>query len=435
MKRRMRLRRLAFAFVAFAVGNSALAQPWRLYRSLPTPPWLQVGIEQRLRFEHIENDFHRGAVENSSAVFLRSLLSAQASWSPLTASVEIIDARAYATANAPLNTTMVDTVDLLRATVGFRLTNVFDDADELAIDLGRMTLDVGSRRLVARNEFRNSINAFTGVDLRWSSQNQHAVRLFVVVPVRRLPNDSPSIANNAVQLDVENFDTWLVGLVDRSPLLFQLFHLELYALGLWESDRRLLTPGIRLFRLSEIRSFDFQFEAAAQLGTSRPDGTSLESVTHLHRATTIHASMGYRFGFAGTPRLSAMYDAASGDTSPNDTFNERFDPLFGARRFEFGPTGLYGLLARSNIASPGLRLDVTPHRTIDGIVAWRPAWVTLSGFLGHQIEGRVRWHPWPGNLSFEVGAATMQGGDLILYDGVQRVLQPVYFYSQVSGAI
>ena len=45
---------------------------------------------------------------------------------------------------------------------------------------------------------------------------------------------------------------------------------------------------------------------------------------------------------------------------PSDLASERFDPLFGDRAFELGPTSIYAAIARTNLNSPGIRLDVKP---------------------------------------------------------------------------
>ena len=44
--------------------------------------------------------------------------------------------------------------------------------------------------------------------------------------------------------------------------------------------------------------------------------------------------------------------------------NNRFDTLYGARRFDFGPTSIYGPFIRSNLNSPALRLFFKPEKTI-----------------------------------------------------------------------
>ena len=61
-----------------------------------------------------------------------------------------------------------------------------------------------------------------------------------------------------------------------------------------------------------------------------------------------------------SPRLIFQYDYASGDDDPNDADNNRFDTLYGARRFDFGPTGIYGPFARANLSTPGMRIKLKP---------------------------------------------------------------------------
>lgn len=126
--------------------------------------------------------------------------------------------------------------------------------------------------------------------------------------------------------------------------------------------------------------------------------------------------------------MLAQFDYASGDNDPNDGKNNRFDTLFGTRRFEFGPTSIYGAFARSNLISPGIRLQVKPADRVSGFAGYRANWlasdrdawttanvIDLSGlsgrFLGHQVEVRVRWDPVQRNLRLEIGIAHLfQGG-------------------------
>ena len=61
-----------------------------------------------------------------------------------------------------------------------------------------------------------------------------------------------------------------------------------------------------------------------------------------------------------SPRFLAQYTYASGTRTPGGSESGTFDPLFGARRFDLGPTGNFGAFARSNISSPGWRLIVQP---------------------------------------------------------------------------
>ena len=145
-----------------------------------------------------------------------------------------------------------------------------------------------------------------------------------------------------------------------------------------------------------------------------------------------------------SPRLQFQYDFASGDDDASDGNNNRFDTLFGARRFEWGPTSIYGPFARSNLSSPGLRLTVKPHRKINLMMALRgywlasddDAWTTArisnlpgqsDNFIGTQFETRLRWDVIPKNLRLETGAAHIVAGD-IMNNAAKN--DSTYFYFQ-----
>src|SRR3546814_17349073 len=61
----------------------------------------------------------------------------------------------------------------------------------------------------------------------------------------------------------------------------------------------------------------------------------------------VHAEVGYQFKAPWSPRVSVEYDLASGDKRGRNY--GRFDSLYGPRRSDFGPTGIYGPLGRNNI--------------------------------------------------------------------------------------
>jgi hypothetical protein len=321
-------------------------------------------------------------------------------------------------------------------------------------------MDVGSRRLVARNSFRNTINAFTGAELRWETNARHVVRAFAVMPVIRLPSGSAALGENAIVFDRENTSALFWGAFAASAPLAERVELEAYVLGLHEGDhplapsanRQLLTAGVRVMRAPADGRFDFQLEAMAQLGTSRASTVDTDTTALAHRAASAHLALGYRIDATFKPHVSARYDFASGDADPADGLNGRFDPLFGARAFDFGPTGLYGAFARSNLQSPAVRLELTFHRTVDALLlarlCWlaspRDAWVPAGlvdptgasgSFIGAQLGGRVRWRPFPGNLALEAGATWLSRGGFARTVSGARPGDPVHVYVELTGAL
>jgi hypothetical protein len=434
-------------------------KPWRVQEALGLP-WLRLVWSRRSRYEHLGNDFRAANPGDASGLFLRTLLSAEVRLSPLFVGVEVKDARAWTSSSTPLNTTLVDPLDLLQGYVGLRGKDLLLRGDEASLAAGRMTINVGSRRLVARNDFRNTINAFTGLHGQWVGPSRDVLRAFAVVPVVRLPSEAEELRRNQLKRDRENTEALFWGAFFQSRPLAARVTVETYLLGLHEgdsdlapsSDRRLYTPGFRTLRPVKTGEFDFQFEVMGQFGRSRASTAAKDTTDLDHLAYSLHASGGFRFRAPWSPHVVLQYDYATGDRSPKDGVNNRFDTLFGARRFDFGPTGVYGAFARSNLLSPSVRVEVEPHRTVDAFAAYRPVWLaspldawtsaglrdpsgTSGRFVGQQVEARVRWHVLPQNLSLDVGGALLVRGGFARKAPKGEEAPSTYVYSQLTGTI
>jgi len=69
-----------------------------------------------------------------------------------------------------------------------------------AVSIGRMTIDHGSRRLLAQAVYRNTKNSFDGVLLDWVWNNWD-IRGFYLLPVSRNPSTSQALDNNERAFD------------------------------------------------------------------------------------------------------------------------------------------------------------------------------------------------------------------------------------------
>ncbi len=411
-------------------------------RSLPNG--LSLGLRHRFRYARVTDQFRVGREGNDQALSLRTQLDVSARWRPLLVRVELMDSRVYAfDDNTPINTGVVNTLDVLQAYGRLRLQGLIFADDELHIRVGRLTMDVGSRRLVARNRYRNTINAFTGLDVSYArGPSGPNARAFAVLPVQRQPVGSEAIRSNDWELDRASFDVVLWGAIATSRFANDLDG-EAYLFGLHErdgperptADRKLFTPGLRVSKSKGLGAFDFDFEGAAQFGRSRSSSADNDGPELDHLAYFVHAAAGYTFASPYRPRLAVEYDFVSGDGRPDDQQNGRFDRLFGAQRFEYGPTGIYGAFGRRNVNAPGVRFElIAPEAGLSSFIAYRPFWSASADdpsttgltsdepFLGHQLEGRLRWAVRERNLQVEMGFARV----------FRRGLEPLVFYLQTT---
>lgn len=410
------MKRIAVAVLLSCVAHPALAEesPFTLSASA------------RLRVESLGGQFRpTPAPATDTMVSLRTELAAGYDAGPVRFNAELWDARAWGQdARSSANTGEVNALELVQANMAVKL------AGKSALTLGRYTLDLGNRRMVARQRFRNTTNAFTGAHLELDGGKGRRLDLMFALPHQRLPDDIAGIREDRVKWDRENFDVKFFGAHGTLPQVLG-GTLQPYAFGLIERDgarlatanRRIGTVGARHFVKAGAGAWDHDIEGAVQFGKARRTSGAAD-VTDLNVfAWFVHADAGYTFAGGWKPRVVAMFDAASGDKGSAHKFT-RFDTLYSARRFEFGPNGLYGPFRRSNIISPSLRLEVTPSKRTDAFVAWRTAWAEnrrdqfaatgvrdasgASGSLGgHQIEGRVRHWIVPGLLQVDGGAAVL----------------------------
>lgn len=422
---------LTVSFVATAADEPPeRSEPWRLDDQLGTD-MLSLTVNHRTRYEYLSEQFRAVSIgdDDDQVVVLRTLVHGRFMPTPgITFGAEMQDSRAYVTDGTALTTTVVNAVELLRAYAEFDRDDLM--GGQLRLTGGRITMDVGSRRFVARNRFRNTINGFTGIDLEWKSgaTDKTIYRAFWTLPVTRLPSDQAGLRNNEIEFDEENLDRQFWGLFASSRTESG-FTLDVFMLGLHEdvgTHRNLFTSGGRLLRKPARGHFDYNVEFALQWGDSRNSRASTIDLDHF--AHFEHLEAGFTFDAPWRPRLALQWDYASGDKDPTDDKNGRFDTLYGARRFDFGPTGIYGPFARSNINTPGLRLQVKPREGVSAFLSYRAFWLAQSkdrwtttglqdptgssgSFLGDQIELRVRWSPLPGNLMLELGYAHLFRGE------------------------
>ena len=414
-------------------------------------PAFSFSVEHRTRYEHLNNQFRAGRGGDDRLIVFRTLAKAELGTGRFRLHTEFQDARTeLGDAQTPLSTSIVNPVDLLQAYVEVPVDNLLAEGSSSVLRGGRVTMDIGSRRLIARDNFTNVSYAFTGLDWQWTGRDDSRLRTFFTFPVQR--QVSGDILENRPKFDTESGNVRFWGVHYSPASLPWGDEGEFYYFGLDESDspgrrtadRDFHVLGVRLFRSPAEASFDYQFESIFQLGQSR---MSKSATTDLdHRARYFHVEAGYTFVAPGSPRLRLQYDYASGDKDPTDGQNNRFSGLFGSRSGDFGPSGIYGLVPRTNLSTPGAHLSLQPHDDVTTFVALRAYWLaTLNDawlvadissppgqaqrHIGNQVEFRVRWDVRPGRLRFQAGGAHLFAGGL---PASANKTDPTFFYAQTT---
>jgi len=384
---------------------------WPRYISaaLNLPEWLDLAMANRIRREGFDYPFQAKQDGSTWDWGQRTRFRATAKWKNFRTLLELQGANSGEDAETDVvGTSTFNAANFQQLFVSMTLPKFLETDFRTDLHLGRINLDVGSRRLVARSRFSNTSQAFDGIHWNLAQQGRWRFRAFFSQAVF---NDDTSDRLGLFT----NKDNLFWGLSYETQH-FSWSRIQLYYFGVdsEEKDERVerthSSLGIRFYQPPEIGKYDYESESIWQVGTL--DNRDLSAYFQ-------HISLGYTFAFPWSPRILTMYDYASGTKNPNGSKSNTFDGLFGARRFEFSATSLFGPFFRSNISSPGIRLITHPLPTLDLNLKYRAWYLAQSkdewvgsgmqdptgdagNFLGQDVEVRIQWHPSP-NFTVDAG--------------------------------
>ncbi len=390
-----------------------VAREWKWNRylrdALRLPAWLDLGLEHRTRFETYDHPWRASQLSGrtDSQIQQRNRVRLGLNGKHVKFLFEGQDSRVYLDgAESYVTTAIRDEMDVLQLMASVTVHNVLETGLRTDLHVGRLTMDIGRGRLIIRNDYRNTSNAFDGVHWQLGRDKHWRVRLFLVEPVLR----------DQVRPDEQSKrSVFWGGYVETAHI--PRVRLNAYYFGLNDQrnpdagrHRTYSTFGTRLYDDPKPGRIDYEIESVLQTGKRG----------HVdHFAHFQHIDIGYTLALPWSPRVLLHYDYASGDRNANDSQHSAFDTLFGARRFDYMPTGNFGPFFRSNFSSPGWRVIVVPCQGCEVQLKHRVWYLATSrgafgrnglhdptggsgNFLGHDLELRAQWKT-TDNLEFELG--------------------------------
>ena len=350
--------------------------------------WLDIGLDHRTRFEIRDNDFRR-SVNTVDQPFLqrtRAYLALKNRFDPLRFTVEISDARRYNSdfARDVRDSNFQEPIQLY-GELFFKQSWLADK--QVSLKFGRQAFEYLDRRLLARNEFRNTTNNFDGIRAIVGKQSDAwQVDALLLQPILRD--------------DKANTLAGLIGDYRRYSKIItvQPLYLVLKQDGSKAAsgvEREIHTLGLRGYGVVGKTGFDYDASYYHQRGNDGP---------RKHDAQAYTGELGYTFAHPWKPRLSAAYNYASGDDNPNDGQSGRFERLFGFAR----PFSQNDYFQFENLEAPKLRVEISPSRDLQFDAGFN--WYLLNSptdrwnnaglrdstgqsgtFVGHEADTRVVW--------------------------------------------
>ena len=376
--------------------------------------WLDVGLELRSRFEHHVADYRRLFATTDDVVLWRTrlYLGVREGLGPLRLAVELVDSRRSFGEFAP-DDREVNLTEPIQAYAELYFAGGAGKGRPVSVKAGRQAFEYLDRRLLARNEWRNTSNTFDGVrGTVGRAANAWQLDLLALRPVRRL----------LTGLDQPDDTQALVGAILELRRWSKVATLQPYVLGLSQDvtragvriDRDVRTVGVRAYGLVGRSGFDWDIDAASQSGDDRP---------RRFHASAFVVEAGYSPTHRWKPRFSTNHTYASGDRNPVDLSSNRFERHFGFAR----PFSASDYIQWENLRAQKARVELTPTPSLRidaGVSAYWLASATdrwnVAGLrdpsgrsgthMGDEFDVRVRFPVGP-RVSLNLGYALFTPGE------------------------
>ncbi len=326
-----------------------------------------MGLEYRLRYEYRDNDYRRQKETLDEPLLQRTRFFAgvKHEFDPFRASIEVQDSRRFNSQFAPDNRD-INYFDIIQGfgELYFKDALGADDlgnARPVSIKFGRMAFELTDRRLVARNNWRNTTNSQEGVRVTLGQgKSDWEADLFALQPVVRLIDNA----------DESNKGQWFYGAVGSWRKWSKIVSLQPYYYLLKQNgskveygsngspatandkrNRGIHTLGLRGYGVVADTGLDYDLNYVKQWGK---DGVLDQD------AYAYNLEAGYTAELPWKPRFSASFGFASGDKNPTDGTNNRFERLFGFAR----PWSNNDYFQMENIVTSKLRIEFTPLKSL-----------------------------------------------------------------------
>ena len=374
----------------------------------------------RVRYESLNNPIFptssTAREQSNQRLSTRFIVNSTVSYQNLAATIEIRDSRVFLDENDPtLTANQVNTLEPTQFFITYKPERESSLYEVSAIKVGRMELDYGSRRLLAKTAYRNATNSYDGivVEARVADWQVHGV---YVLPVSRFPTDSESLDGNERAFDKSFSERKFFGVYAASKDN----NVKLQSYWLKEDDSEALATRNRaLYTLSVDYTQPFDnglitnIEVVGQTGTSYQTASANDTDEKDVRAYMLFGYVGKQI--TDNTFLRAEVDYISGDNDTSDDTISDFDTLYGVRRFDFGPTDVYQAMPRRNLKAVGLRSVSKPAKAHNIMLGYKAMWYQkapqdVNSFIGHQVEARWRYQVRP-ELRLVLGGAYLKKGE------------------------
>jgi len=408
------------------------------FRLLETLDWLQLGAEERMRFEIRENSLLETPQTGTDYPVLsrfRLFLGIKKILDPFRMAIEFQDSRwenhLYPSTNRQVNE---------REPIQMYGELYFDDAlgsgRPLYVRGGRMAFELLDRRLVANNEFRNTSNTFQGVRAKWGEPtNDWEFDLLALQPIDRL----------LYAFDAVFPGLWFYGTVGSVRRWSEIATVQPYWLGLTQSvtdenpdpnDKfNIHTTGVRAYGIVNGTPWDWDVDVAYQFGKWTNDQIQNAWASALELGYTIERSF-------LKPRFSAFFGYGSGDRDPNDDQNNSFNALYGFNQ----PWSRNDYFSWDNAIQPKARLELNPSKDLLIDMGYGAFWLASSkapwvrvrlfdptgrsgNWLGSEYDIRLRYRFW-GRITTELSYSRFDPGTFPTKLG--KGLASNFFYFQLT---